>query len=502
MNDLQKDQAIYQAMLEIANKVFNDAMESNKGIQCLIKDYGGIVSLTDINRYNGDFSKEFKVVAMECQSYSDIHEVNVDTFHCSFPGCEVFSLLKEWKSIAKVKADPIFTYEEKIRNKFLGSVEVSLKDSSNAKLLAKHTAQDELRPVLNLVLAEINATTQNINFIASDGHTLSVISNDKTLIFAETDSPQTIFQALFTRDDWKRICDYAKKSGGNVLFDIYKRNGDESFDTFNVHLDDTVLRSKMQECRYPNWRSVIPKPEVLKHCFDIVPEDLKAAWDFVKKLDKEHNVNISFYRGSDLVYFDYEDRAYDIHKTATFRLTRPSDTTIGVCYKVRLLQIVKFTGFNLEDSERPTVVNCEESDILLMMPCLSESGYVFDVENRERHLQVWQGIYARWQNVAGDFANVRVEAVNPENGTATIRTWGWNRYKVDINSLEWTHTEGYTLPKWVCVGQYIKSENVSGTITDVGRTYVTLDGHQLVSYKDLFSCYVPAEQPVAELQAA
>ena len=504
MTDLQKDQAIYQAMLEIANKVFNDAMESNKGIQSLIKDYGGLVSLTDINKYNGDFSKEFITCAKECQSYTDIHEVNVDTFHCSFPGCEVFSLLKVWKSLAKVKAEPIFTYEEKIQNRFIGSVEVNIEDGNNAKLLAKHTANDELRPVMNYVLAEINATTQNINFVASDGHTLAVISNDKSLIFAETDRPQTIFQALFSRDDWKRICDFTKKSGGKVLFDIYKANNEEAFDTFNVHLGDTVMRSKVENWRYPNWKSVIPKPEVLKHRFDIVPEEWKAAQDWINKLkaDSHRYVNVSFYRGSDLVYFDYDDYDFSKTMTATFHLTRPSDVTIGVAYSLRSMPTIKFTGFNIEDYDHVTTINCEEADIMLVCPVTDNDCRVRDVENRERHLQVWQGVYARWQNLNGDFANVRVEAVNPENGTATIRTWGWNRYKVDIDALEWTWTEGYTFPKWVCVGQYIQSENICGTITDVGRTYVTLDGYRLVSYKDLFGQYVPSKEPVAELQAA
>ena len=47
MNDLQKDQAIYQAMLEIADRVFTKTMETMEGLKVLIRQYGGYVALTD-----------------------------------------------------------------------------------------------------------------------------------------------------------------------------------------------------------------------------------------------------------------------------------------------------------------------------------------------------------------------------------------------------------------------------------------------------------------------
>ena len=37
MNDLQKDQAIYQAMCEIAEQVFNETIDLNEGLRALIK---------------------------------------------------------------------------------------------------------------------------------------------------------------------------------------------------------------------------------------------------------------------------------------------------------------------------------------------------------------------------------------------------------------------------------------------------------------------------------
>jgi hypothetical protein len=238
---------------------------------------------------------------------------------------------------------------------------------------------------MNYVVAEINANTQSIDFVASDGHTLAVISNKPNLVFERGSSCDTIFQAMFTADDWKRICDYAKKNKGHVLFDIYRKKDSECFDTFCIRLGDVTLRSSVPEGRYPNWKSVIPSLDALKHRFNIVPEEWKAAQDWVKKLDGQysHHFNVSFYRGSDLVYFDYDDYDFSKTMTATFHLTRTSDVTTGVAYHVGRFQKIKFTGFNIESEERGTIVNCEESDIMLVMPMLDSGGYVRDVENRE-----------------------------------------------------------------------------------------------------------------------
>lgn len=384
MEDLQKDQAIYQAMLEIADNAFSEVMKTNKGLQSQIKEYGGFISLTDICKCNHDFSKNF-FIALREDIGDEIRNVTVDTFECSFPVCQVFDLLKYWKSLAKIKGEQVFIFEEKVENEFAGSVEVTIENSNNAKLIVKHLAKDVLRPIMNYVLAEINANTQSIDFVASDGHTLAVISNKPNLVFERDSSCDTIFQAMFTADDWKRICDYAKKNKGHVLFDIYHHKDYECFDTFLVRLGDVTLRSSVPEGRYPNWKSVIPSPDSLTHRFNIIPEECKAAQDWIYKLkaDSHRHVNVSFYRGSDLVYFDYDDYDFSKTMTATFHLTRPSDVTMGVAYSLRSMPTIKFTGFNIESEDRATIVNCEESDIMLVMPVLDYGGYVRDVENRE-----------------------------------------------------------------------------------------------------------------------
>ena len=141
MTDLQKDQAIYQAMLEIADTVFTKTMETNEGLKVLIRQYGGFVSLTDILKANGDFSKNFFMAMRDANLGEEIHKVEVDTFSCSFQSSQVFDLLKYLKSLAKVKGEQTFFYEEKIENEFAGSVEVTIENGNNAKLLVKHCAR-------------------------------------------------------------------------------------------------------------------------------------------------------------------------------------------------------------------------------------------------------------------------------------------------------------------------------------------------------------------------
>lgn len=69
--------------------------------------------------------------------------------------------------------------------------------------------------------------------------------------------------------------------------------------------------------------------------------------------------------------------------TATFHLTRPSDVTIGVAYSLRSMPKIKFTGFNIEDYDHVTTINCEEADIMLVCPVTDNDCRVRDVEERE-----------------------------------------------------------------------------------------------------------------------
>lgn len=382
MTDLQKNQAIYQAMCEIAQKYFNQAADNCEEFkEFMAKKYA--ITLSELEkcsewRYGGKntiiFEKE---------------QITVDTFHCKFLGNNVFDLMRRFKSLAKAKGDYIFTYEEEIPNKFVGTVDITLENPTGAKRLVNCVDDDELRPSMNHVMLEVNATSGDISIVATEGHILSVISNNPATICTPHGENDRVFQALFTKDDWKCICDYARKAKSAITFRIYERGQMELFDTIVSVLGNTKVKSKQEDQRYPNYKAVLPNPSAMQS-FRIHPDDVKAARIFVKntaKSDKDGYVNVSFYKGSDLVYFDYIDLVCNITRTATFRLTRPSDKTIGTAYALRYLKNLKFTGFCIQSpsASSATLVEDESADLTLLMPVGKEDDddYVYDAENRE-----------------------------------------------------------------------------------------------------------------------
>lgn len=385
MTDLQKNQAIYQAMCEIAQKYFNQAVTNcDKFREFMSKKYA--ITLSELDKCSEWYHGGINTITFVDE------EITAGTFHCKFSGERVFDLMRSFKSDAKAKGGYLFTYEEDIPNKFVGTVDITLENPTGAKSLVNCVSNDELCPSMNHVMLEVNATSGNINFVASDGHILSVISNNHAAISTPHDENDRVLQALFTKDDWKRICDYTKKTKSAVTFKIYERAADkvgkmELSDTMVAVLGNIKVKSKQEIVRYPNYKSVLPNPSTMQS-FRIHPDDMKAARIFVKnmaKSDKDGYVNVSFYKGSDLVYFDYIDLDFDITRTSTFRLTRSSDKTIGTAYSLRCLKNVKFTGFSIQSPTSATLVEDENTDITLLMPIRKEDedDYVYDAENRE-----------------------------------------------------------------------------------------------------------------------
>lgn len=377
MNDLQKDQAIYNEMLQIANEVFNSATENNEVLRKYMNENGGVVSINDITKARSEvYSMIDFVTKFNDTTKEGLRTVTVDTFTCSFPPMRVFELVKYWKSLAKAKGDIIFTYEEEINREFAGSVEIRLENATNAKLLANSVADDELRPVMNNVLLEINATSGDINFVACDGREMAVISNNPADICKTDKSTDMVFQALFSKSDWKLICDYARKQKSLVCFEIYKRGVDDCMETMVAVLGDTKVKSQ-QTGRYPNWKSVLPDLSTMLH-FTIADEDVQAAQKWLSKVKTYsvyESVNITVYKGSDIMYFDFEDRVQ------TYKLSAPSDITIGTRLSVKRLQSKKFCGIHLPMSGGKVVVDDDNTDFMLLMP--TEGFCIKDKNARE-----------------------------------------------------------------------------------------------------------------------
>lgn len=369
MTNSEKDQAIYNEMLQIANEVFNSATENNEVLRKYMNENGGVVSINEITKARSEvYSMIDHVTMFDDTTKEGLRTVTVDTFKCSFPPMRVFELVKYWKSLAKAKGDIIFTYEEEINREFAGSVEISFENAANAKLLANSVADDELRPVLNNVLIEVNATSGDIYFVASDGHELAIISNSPADICKPNESTDMVFQALYSKADWKRICDYARKQKSSVCFEIYKRGIDEhgfeeSTETMIAVLGDTKVKS-LQAGRYPNWKSVLPDISTMKH-FNIADEDMQTAQKWLSKVitySTYDSVAVSVYKGSDIIYFDTDNA------TTTFRLSRPSDITLGSRLGIKRMRTKKFSGFWFPKFGGGTIVDDANCDLMLVMP--------------------------------------------------------------------------------------------------------------------------------------
>lgn len=387
MNDLQKDQAIYNEMLQIANEVFNSATENNEVLRKYMNENGGVVSINDITKARSEvYSMIDCVTKFSDTTEEGLRTVTVDTFTCSFPPMRVFELVKYWKSLAKAKGDIIFTYDEEINQEFVGTVDIALENAANAKLLANSVADDELRPVLCNVLLEINATSGDINIVASDGSEIAVISNSPVTIRKAHEDNDKVFRALFSKTDWKRICDYARKQKSSVCFEIYKRGVDEhgfeeSMETMVAVLGDTKVKSR-QSYRYPNWKSVLPELSTMKHCV-IAEEDVQHAQKWLSKVkaySDYDSVAVSVYKGSDIIYFDIENSDGE-NSTTTFRLSQPSDITIGSRLAIKRLQSKKFSGFWFPKFGGGTIVDDANCDLMLVMPV--EGSTTPNKEDRE-----------------------------------------------------------------------------------------------------------------------
>ena len=369
MTDLQKDQAIYNEMLQIANEVFNSATENNEVLRKYMNENGGVVSINDITKARSEvYSMIDHVTEFNEFTKEGMRTVTVDTFTCSFPPMQVFKLVKYWKSLAKAKGDIIFTYEEEINREFVGSVDIAFENATNAKLLANSVADDELRPMMNCVLVELNATSGDINFVASDGHELGVISNNPATICTPHAEGDMVLQALFSKADWKRICDYARKQKSSVCFEVYKRSVDEYMETMVAVLGDTKVKSQ-QKGRFPNWKSVMPDLSTIKH-FTIADEDVKSAQKWLTKVkgySTYDSVAVSVYKGSDTIYFDTDNA------TTTFRLSRPSDITLGTRLGIKRMQTKKFSGFWFPKFGGATIVDDANCDLMLVMPLEGET---------------------------------------------------------------------------------------------------------------------------------
>lgn len=114
------------------------------------------------------------------------------------------------------------------------------------------TADDELRPVMNGVYFDI--TTENITFVASDGHKLVrnksfAARGDEKAAFILPKKPATLLKNLLPKEQ------------GDVQIDFDDRNAVFTLENYR-------MTCRLIEGRYPNYNSVIPQGNPYKAVID------------------------------------------------------------------------------------------------------------------------------------------------------------------------------------------------------------------------------------------
>ena len=373
MNELEKDLAIFKAMYGFANELFNDACDSSEVMRKVVSEYSNVVSSKQLTKKGTYLAFAFNGAIRE--ESGKVCHIEVGSFECSFElGC-VFDLMEQFKSLAKVKGEIIFTYEEKIDLPLITTVEFTFDNAAAAKKLSAFTATDELRPIMNCVMAEVNLDTEIVSFVASDGHALSVITTDKFYIHRNNPCDH-VLRVMFTRKDWERICDYAKKNGGTVSFDFYLHNENQTNDTAVAHCGDQKIKSTMQDSsRFPNWHSVMPFMNDYKR-IRLTSDGISQLQKFFKndKNDYPFYYTVSIEEGCSELCIEWTN--YDFCKTTTvkFPLESPAEETTTFGLPKRQLKKFTATGFWYKDPASPFYFDSNEYDALLMMPCFVEGS--------------------------------------------------------------------------------------------------------------------------------
>ena len=375
MNDLQKDQAIFKAMNEIANEVFNYACNHNGALKKEMEERGGIISLKDILSARNQFLSHiknglegFKASENYWNDERGICKIEVDTFCCTMLPTQVFEHMNYQKSLAKVSGEITFCYKEEINMPHVTTLTVTLDNATNAKKLTKFTASDELRPSLSCVLAEFNLDTGVAYFVASDGHVISVITTDVHSIHRNNPNDK-VLRALFTKKDWERICDYAKKNGNDVTLEYYYGGGGRNLDTAVAILGDKCIKSTKQDMIYPNWHSVVPFFSGWQHV-KLTDEAVKDMAKFIRNDKDEYpfHYTISVYDGCDDLYVEYSNLDFNKEVVMKFKLQAPA--TSDFIFGASRSQMKKMTikGFWFGELNKIGAVDSKEMDFTFLMP--------------------------------------------------------------------------------------------------------------------------------------
>ena len=373
---MEKDLLIYNELCKHGQEVFSWLMKQDKGN---LKRY------SDFKKRNASFlSENLRKLKYDAHSeyWNTPISIVVDTFCCEFLPISVFGLMAKFKTISKGK-EYIFEYEEETEEK-LATINVEFDDANFAKKLADSTETDNIYFALCFVLLEMNKKTGDVNFVATDGRKLSVISNSVDTIGNAAEN-EDFYRAFFDVSTWKQICDLAKKNKNTVKFEIFK-DGESLNEKAISIVGDKRLYSTSVDSKFPNWHAITIKEKEEVRLTKQGQKEFDAYLKSVLKMNKTAGIQIYFLEGDNRLYCSFKDEYFKQTLTSSFELEKTCSTTGWATILGNQLKDVGFAGFRSANNKGASSFVSKFFDYTLVAPKENES---FDKAMEERKKRVF-----------------------------------------------------------------------------------------------------------------
>ena len=264
------DVKVYNEFLTLAVKVFNTAMQNTEARRSYARE-GGSMTASQLNKWSAAPVLFHNDGLNEALGLPDgIATVQADGFKCSFPVCEVFSLMDHFARLAHAGKHVFLATAE--RDEPVHSCTLSLGDARALNKLADFTNEPgSLSPTMEMVCLQEYDDFSHIAIVATNGHKIAVVKSFDD-VHAEHSLSGSYF---FTRQQWRILCDYAAKNANAVHVSFYKEKDGSDFCVFDI------------DGRYPNWRGIMPKAEDIEW-FSMQKKEAKMLCDFVKRIAKTY----------------------------------------------------------------------------------------------------------------------------------------------------------------------------------------------------------------------
>ena len=248
MSDKEMNLAILNKLYEIADKVFNEAVNVKEGNYTA----SDLAKMKDSAFKDGYLKTEKKSYKNECNKQVEkdcfiapMASVNVLSFVCSFCVVQIFALVAKFEKLASIGSKKRMFIKQKDGNELLCTAKVLI--NKYYSKLSLHCANDDLRPFMRNVCLDI----RNGRVAASDGHTMLI----KGLDVVSTEHFSYDYNLpLVNGKDFKKMCSLAKSGSTLTCKLVREPNGN----TYWVS-ECCGYYSKTGANRYVNYSSVLPK---------------------------------------------------------------------------------------------------------------------------------------------------------------------------------------------------------------------------------------------------